>query len=164
MTFCGPSKEHTASTHIRHQVSREKEAEPVWLYLRLPKTLWPAGGLKVKVKVAQSCPTLCDPVYYTIYGILQARTLEWVAFPLSRGSSRLRDWTQVSCIAGGFFTSWASREAQAMYPSQWQTEVWILLSVYPSLSILARSDSYHPHPTANNLCPSFAIYYYFLYD
>ena len=59
----------------------------------------------VKVKVAQSCPTLCDPMGYTVYGILQARILEWVAFPLSRGSSQPRDGTQVSCIAGRFFTS-----------------------------------------------------------
>ena len=38
----------------------------------------------LKVKVAQSCPTLCDPMDYTVHGILQARTLEWVAFPFSR--------------------------------------------------------------------------------
>ena len=45
-------------------------------------------------------------------GILQARILEWVAMPSSRGSSQPRDWTQVSCVAGRFFTIWASREAQ----------------------------------------------------
>ena len=45
-------------------------------------------------------------------GILQARILKWVAFPFSRGSSQPRDQTQVPCIAGGFFTSWAIREAQ----------------------------------------------------
>ena len=44
----------------------------------------------------------------------QARILEWVAFPFSRGSSQPRDWTQVSCIAGRFFTSWATREAQLL--------------------------------------------------
>ena len=43
---------------------------------------------------------------------LQARILEWVAFPFSRGSSQPRDWTQVSHVAGGFFTSWATGEAQ----------------------------------------------------
>ena len=47
-----------------------------------------------------------------VHGILQARILEWVAFPFSRGSSQPRDWTQVSHIAVGFFTSWATREAQ----------------------------------------------------
>ena len=41
--------------------------------------------MKVKMKVAQSCPTLCDPVDYTVHGILQARILEWVAFPFFRG-------------------------------------------------------------------------------
>ena len=44
--------------------------------------------------------------------ILQAKILEWVAFPFSRGSSQPRDWTQVSHTAGGFFTSWATREAK----------------------------------------------------
>ena len=57
------------------------------------------------MKVAQSCPTLCDPMDYRVHGILQARTLEWVAFPFSRGSSQSRDRTQVSHIAGRFFTS-----------------------------------------------------------
>ena len=42
---------------------------------------------------------------------VQARILEWVAIPFSRGSSQPRDWTQLSCIAGRFFTSWATREA-----------------------------------------------------
>ena len=98
-------------------------------------------------------PTLCDPVDYTVHGTLQARILEWVAFPFSKGSSQLRnqnpglphcrrilyqlshkgsprilEWvdypfsrgssrsrnrTQVSCIAGRFFTNWAIREAPA---------------------------------------------------
>ena len=53
----------------------------------------------------ESCPTLCDPKDYTVHGILQARILEWVAFPFPRGSPQPRDRTQVSCIAGGFFTS-----------------------------------------------------------
>ena len=45
----------------------------------------------VKVKVAQLCPTLCDPMDYTVHGILQSRILEWVTFPFSRGSSQSRD-------------------------------------------------------------------------
>ena len=49
-----------------------------------------------------------DPTDYTVHGILQARILEWVAFPFSRGSSQPRDWTQASYVAGGFFTSWAT--------------------------------------------------------
>ena len=58
-----------------------------------------------KVKVTQLCLTLCDPIDYTVHGILQARILEWVAFPFSRESSQPRDGTQVSRIVGGFFTS-----------------------------------------------------------
>ena len=63
------------------------------------------NGFQVKVKVAQSCPTLCDPMDYTVHGILQARILEWVALPFSRGPSQPQDLTQVSCIVGRFFTS-----------------------------------------------------------
>ena len=59
----------------------------------------------VKVKVAQSRLTLCDPMDYTGHGILQARILECVAFPFSIGSFQSSDCTQVSCIAGRFFTS-----------------------------------------------------------
>ena len=104
---------------------------------------------EVKVKVAQSCPTLCDPMDYTVHGILQARILEWVTVPFSRvssqpkdrtrsptlqadslpgkrmntewvtytfssGSFRLRDPTRVCCIAGGFFTSGATRVTQRL--------------------------------------------------
>ena len=68
--------------------------------------------LEVKVKVAQSRPVLCNPMDYTVHGILQARILEWVTFPFSRESSQPRNQTQVSRIAGGFFTSWTTREAQ----------------------------------------------------
>ena len=62
-------------------------------------------SLKVKVKITHSSPTLCNPMDYTAHEILQARILEWVAIPFSRGSSQPRDQTQVSRIAGGFFTS-----------------------------------------------------------
>ena len=57
----------------------------------------------MKVKAPQSCPTLCKPMDYTVHGILQARILEWVAFPFSRASSQPWDQTQVSRIAGRFF-------------------------------------------------------------
>ena len=61
-------------------------------------------------EVTQLCPTLCDPMDCIVHGILQARILEWVAFPFSKGSSQPRDRTQVSRITGRFFTSWATRE------------------------------------------------------
>ena len=64
---------------------------------------------KVKVKVAQSCLTLCDPMDSTGHQILQGTILEWVAFLFSRESSQPRDQTQDSHIAGSFFTSWATR-------------------------------------------------------
>ena len=67
--------------------------------------------------VAQSCPTVCDPVDYSlpgssVLGIFQARIPEWVAIPFSRGSSQPRDRTQVSCMAGQFFPVWATREVK----------------------------------------------------
>ena len=68
------------------------------------------------IEVAQSCPTLCDPMNYSlpgssIHGIFQARVLEWVAISFSRRSSQPRDWTQVSRIVGRCFTVWATRVA-----------------------------------------------------
>jgi len=57
------------------------------------------------MKAARSCLTLCDPMDYTVHGILQSRILEWVAVPFSTGSSLLRDQTQVSRMAGRLFTS-----------------------------------------------------------
>ena len=67
-------------------------------------------------EVSQSCPTLCDPVDWSppgssVHGILQARILEWVAISFSGGSSRPRDRSQVSRIAGRCFNLWATREA-----------------------------------------------------
>ena len=77
--------------------------------------------------VAQSCPTLCNPMDYSLPGssvheILQARTLEWVAIPFSRVSSWPRDCTLISCITSRFFTIWATREAENL-PVMWET--WI---------------------------------------
>ena len=71
---------------------------------------------KVKVK-SLGCVWLCNPMDCSTtgssaHGILQARVLEWVAFPFSRRSSQLCDRTQLSNIADGFFTNWATREAQ----------------------------------------------------
>ena len=58
-----------------------------WTYVT---SEWYFQLFQVKVKVAESCPTLCDPMGYTVHGILQVRMLEWVAFPFSRGSSQAR--------------------------------------------------------------------------
>ena len=98
--------------------SASPESFSVWLlnvssmYHRLHTIL----RVKVKMLVAQWCLTLCDPMDCSplgsfVHGILQARTLEWVAISFSRGSSQPRDRTLVSCIADRFFTVWATREA-----------------------------------------------------
>ena len=70
----------------------------------------------MKVKVAQSCPTLCRPMDSTVHGIHQARILEWVAYPFSSGSSWPRNQTRVSCIAGRFFTNWGKVRSRIMDP------------------------------------------------
>ena len=85
-----------------------------WWYPRQRSTSFILRNLlKAKVKVAQSCLTLCDPMGYTVHGIFQARILEWVAIAFSRGSSQLRDRTWVSCIPGRCFNLWATREGPA---------------------------------------------------
>ena len=69
----------------------------------------------IKALATQSCLTLCNPMDWGLpdssaHGILQARILEWAAIPFSRGSSQPSDWTQVSSIAGRFFTISGIRE------------------------------------------------------
>ena len=83
----------------------------LWRHPRL-YTWW---VLCFPVWVAQSCPALCNPMDCgppgsSVHGILQASIVKWGAVPFSRRSSQPRDWTQVSCIAGGFSTMWATRE------------------------------------------------------
>ena len=75
-----------------------------------------AGLVIMTVLVAQLCMTLCEPMNCSpsgssVHGILKTKMLEWVAIPFSSGSSQPRDQTWVSCIAGSFFTIWATREA-----------------------------------------------------
>ena len=81
-----------------------------------------AHVISQSVKVVQSCLTLCDPMDYIFHGILQARILKWVAFSFSRGSPQPRDQTQVSLIAGWFFTVWATREAQEHWSPSLQAD------------------------------------------
>ena len=74
-------------------------------------------------EVTQSCPTLCDPMDgnlpgSSVYGIFQARILEWAAISFSRRSSQPRDRTQASCTADRGFTIWATREA-LVYHTIW---------------------------------------------
>ena len=85
-----------------------------WSSLMWPSSLFClAAG---EVLVAQACLTLfdpmaCSPWSSSVHGIFQARILEWIAIPFSRGFSLPRDWTRVSCIAGRFFTILVTREA-----------------------------------------------------
>ena len=96
-----------------HGVSKSRTRLSDWTELNWTGLWWVLDfaiyvcSLYLKVKVSQSCP-----MDYTVHGILQARILELVVIPFSRESSQPRDGTQVSRIAGGFFTSWATREAQ----------------------------------------------------
>ena len=133
------------------------------------------GQIKVKVEVAQSCPALCDPMDCTVHGILQARILEWVAFPFSRVSSQPRDWTQVSHIAGGFFTGRAIGKSkntgvgslsllQRIFPTQGSNPSlphcrWILYQLSrkgspPRYERLPKVTTYQL-PVSINLIPSF---------
>ena len=97
---------NTVLGHIKKKNTFKVELSQVVIFFYHFSFTW------FEVKVAQSCPTLWDPVDYTVHGILQAIILEWVALPFSRRSSQYRGQTKVSHIAGEFFTSWVTREAQ----------------------------------------------------
>ena len=70
----------------------------------------------IAVLIAQSCPALCNPMDCSppgssVFGILEARILEWVAIPFSTASSQPKDWTWVSCIAGRLINVRVTRQA-----------------------------------------------------
>ena len=92
---------------------RNMRYEAIWL------KIWCQGILSDIVLVTQFCPALCDPMgcsppVSSVHEILQARILEWVTIPFSRGSSLPRHQTQVSCSAGRFFSIRATGEAQCL--------------------------------------------------
>ena len=110
-----------SETAILYSANRYKGGCWIFKNKRAPNTcelftLTLSGPLIYSVCVcvcAQSCLTLCSSrdcssPGSSIHGILQARILEWVAIPFSRGSSQPRDWNRVSCIAGKFFTIWTT--------------------------------------------------------
>ena len=81
---------------------------------------------------------------YIVHGILQARILEWVAFPFSRGSSQPRDWTQVSWNAGGFFTIWTTRKPKNTGVSSLSLLQWIFPNQESNQGLLqCRQILYH---------------------
>ena len=99
----------------------------------------------------------CDPMDYSppgssVHGIFQARILEWVAIPFSRGSSWPRDRTRVSCNAGRLFTDWATRELAFKFSSvQYLSRVWLFATPW-----IAAHQASRPSPTPgvhSNSCP-----------
>ena len=87
---------------VGHDWETKHSRDHSWLYFPWQNTEVLYGE---KSEVAQSCPTLCDPMDCSlpgssIHGIFQARILQWVAISFSRRSSQPRNWTQVFCIAG----------------------------------------------------------------
>ena len=90
--------------HCSKEAGKFRLVVPFWFHKEVQKKNkgfslpWRRGFRKEirKGKVAQSCPALCYPMDYTVHGILQARMLEWVAFPFSRGPSQPRNLTQIS--------------------------------------------------------------------
>ena len=109
---------------------------------------------KKESEVAQSCPTLCDPVDCSlpgssIHGIFQARVPEWLAISFSRGASR--DGTCISCISGRCFTIWAPREAHSggyivQYEKWYKWKLCLLFLL-----------KHQRHSLANLILPSFPV-------
>ena len=100
-----------------------KETKHIWLHLHkvleqameirmvVASGVWRVGWERPEGTFWRWCEVKWksfSPIDYTIHVILQSRILERVAIPFSRASSQSRDWTRLSCIAGGFFTSWAT--------------------------------------------------------
>ena len=94
------------------------------------------SDILVKVKAAQSCLNLCNPMDYTVQGILQARILERVAVPFSSVSSQGRNPNGVFYISGGFFTNRAIREAQYFIVVQRNAKYFCILTFYNATLII----------------------------
>ena len=103
----GPIKHSRCNLQVWRKVTNFIELPPVAQWLVASDFLWPPWTVACQAPLSM--------------GILQARILEWVAMPSSRGSSQPRDQTQVSHIAGRFFTSWATKEAQ----KYWSIKRWV---------------------------------------
>ena len=100
-----------AALSVRHSLSLQvMSMSSVWDSLFLHFWSWSVAG-SCNPQLCLCDPMDCSPPGSSIHEILQARILEQVAISFSRGSSQPRDWTQVSCVAGRFFTLWATREA-----------------------------------------------------
>ena len=138
--FCHGSPDDKKVIMVPHLEACQKPA--LWGARESPSQ----GNVSLKVQISQSCPTFCDPMDYRVHGIFQARILEWVAFPFSRGSSQLRVQTQVSHIAGRLFISWATREVP-----HWRYSITKLLQGIPRGKPLATGCCWPWH------CQSWAL-------
>ena len=109
---------HVISEHILASLYRRLKNSTLTLFFNCPCPFhfW------ILSSESESLPVVSDSLWprglynlpgSSVHGILQARIVEWVAVSFSRGSSQPRDWTQVSCIAGGFFTIWATRKLKS---------------------------------------------------
>ena len=105
-----PPPSQACRTRCTLSTDKEMDAHEIWVFFIIIVIMANTHVccVYVCVEVTQLCPTLCDPTDCSppgssVHGILQARILEWVATPFSRGSSRPRGATWVSCIVGGFF-------------------------------------------------------------
>ena len=107
------------SLYANHHAATWKNGPKVKLYLQNYNIQLRIVNEVKWSEVAQSCPTLCDPMDCSlpgssVHGIFQAIVLEWIAISFSGGSSGPRDRTQVSLIVDKRFTAWATREALDM--------------------------------------------------
>ena len=107
--------------------------------------------------VAQSCPTLCNPMKdslpgFSQDGIPQARILQRDAIPFSRGSSWPRGWTRIPHTAGKFFTNWATSEAQGVYYIHWRKDSLsdkCLQKMHSHIQKIKSNLYYAPHTKTN---------------
>ena len=98
-----------SKTKLKYREKTVVATSGVWNWEKWQNCFCFLYKIKGKLLIAQSHPTLCNstdcsPAGSFVKGVLQGRILEWVVSPFSRGSSQNRDWTQVSCIVGRFFT------------------------------------------------------------
>ena len=122
-TFCNPMN-HTACQASLSVTNSQSLPKPMSIQSTMPSNhlilcrplLLPGRAAGKESESCSWCLTLCDPMDDIVHGILQAKTLEWVAFPFSCTSAQPRNQTRVSCIAGGFSCFAAGKEADfALY-------------------------------------------------
>ena len=107
--WLGDRRKHFYSTEPawKPQDNREHHTNPY----HPPQGWKESESVSLSVMSNSFNPMDCSLPGSSVHGILQARILEWVAIPISRGSSQPRDWTHISCTADRFITIWVTREA-----------------------------------------------------